>query len=158
MKRPGPALIIGTAIGLGAAGAVGFFAARGPDPSAIPTTAEVERRIQSPYCPGLLLSECSHPKSAELRAEIGERIGRGSDNRSIDRWLVQNYGEAILARPSGVTAWLVPAGLIGAALILLVVGVPRAGPRDSGEPPSVSPEDRRRIDAELRGYMETGSE
>lgn len=156
--KPRRAWIFAAAAGLAASGLVGFFAARGPDPSAVPTTAQVERRIQSPYCPGLLLNECPHAKSAELRTQITELIERGGNNRSIDRWLVQNYGETILARPSNVTAWLVPAVLIGVALIVLILGIPRTTRRQPAPAPTVDPEDRRRINDELRDYMETGTE
>lgn len=131
--------------------------ARGPNPNAIPTTAEVSERIMSPFCPGLTLSECPSSQSAELRARIAQKIEDAWTNRRIDDWLVASYGEAVLARPRRAVAFVVPIGALLAATALVVLliarwsGSERARTNEAGEPaPS--------IDSENEGASPTESE
>lgn len=124
MKRTFFIVVIGGALALSAALAV---ALRGPNPRAVPTAAQVSERTMSPFCPGLTLSECPSSQSAELRNNIAEKTAAGWTNRRIDGWLVDSYGEAVLARPRGPVVYLVPIGVVLAGLALVVVGIVRWG-------------------------------
>lgn len=99
-----------------------FIAYRGPDPNETPTSREVQNRVMSPFCPGVLLADCTSSESAELRKRIDDRIEKSWSNRKIDSWLVGEYGSDVLARPSGLVAPAVPIAMLflGAGLIAYV--------------------------------------
>lgn len=141
-------LIVGA---IAVAGAVAVMvAARRVDPDAKPTAAEVERRVMSPFCPGVLLADCQTRQSADLKRRIDGRVSDGWTNRQIDAWLVSNYSKNVLATPPGLLPWAIPAAvlLIGAVLLL--------ARRGRGETPleiePVPPGDRARLEAELTEF------
>jgi cytochrome c-type biogenesis protein CcmH/NrfF len=109
------ALALAVALGM-------FLAYRGPDPNETPTSREVQNRVMSPFCPGVLLADCTSSESAALRQRIEDRIDKGWTNRQIDSWLIDEYGRNVLARPNGLLALAVPVSMlfIGAALIAYV--------------------------------------
>jgi cytochrome c-type biogenesis protein CcmH/NrfF len=152
-RRILPLVLVLIAVG---AAVAGLIAARGPDPDATPTSGQVQRRVMSPFCPGVLLVDCQTRQSAELIGRIEDRIDRGWTNREIDEWLSDNYGPDVLATPSGALPWLIPAAiLIGGAGVVVFVGSRRD--RDLPKaPPAVRSDYRERIDAELKSFA--GSE
>lgn len=154
-------VVIGAVAALVVAAAVGaLIASRGPDPNAVPTLRAVEARISSPFCAGLMLSECPHPQSAKLRGEIESRITDGATNAEIDEWLVANYGPTILGRPAGMLPWAVPALLLAAgagAIVTLALRSTRkrAAPEAA---PDISENDRTRLSSELDRFAQEGAE
>lgn len=168
MKRT---FLVAVAAGAAALAAGLALAARGPDPGAVPTETQVSERTMSPFCPGLTVSECPSSQSAELRTRIAGKVGAGWTNRRIDEWLVEDYGEAVLARPRDPFAYLVPIGVVLAGLALVVVLITRWGrsggvaaretdalpegandPSPRTDPPSNS--EKERLDSELRLFAE----
>jgi cytochrome c-type biogenesis protein CcmH len=109
------------------------LAARGPNPGATPTAEAVEGRVMSTWCPGLTLAECPSAQATALRSEIAAKVAGGWTNARIDAWLVANYGEGILGRPRGVTAFLVPAIAIlaGGGVVAVLLRTRKSG-RDDG--------------------------
>lgn len=93
-----------------------YISAARDDPKAVPTASEVAARVMSPFCPGLSLDECPSGQSADLRAQIEDRVAGGATNSEIDRWLIENYGESVLARPPHAVSWMVPAAFVIAGL------------------------------------------
>jgi cytochrome c-type biogenesis protein CcmH len=83
-----------------------------------PTLAEVEHEVMCPTCHTLL--ELSHaPVADRMRAFIRRRIAAGDTKSEIERRLVAEFGEGVLAAPPasgfGLLAWVLPlAGLGGA--------------------------------------------
>ncbi len=77
----------------------------------------------SPYCPGVLLSDCGTTQARELRREIEARAATGDSEDEILDWVREEYGAQAIARPEtsgvGLVVWLVPAAifLAGAALV-----------------------------------------
>ena len=120
------------------------------DPDAVPTASEVFRRVMSPFCPGVTLYECTSSQAAELRSEIGPRIAGGATNAEIDRWLTDNYGEAVLARPRSPWVWAPPAAGVLIALALVTQRV--RGKREVAEVAEISESDRSRLDEDLRRF------
>lgn len=98
----------------------------------------------SPFCPGLTLEECPSQQASELRGQIERRISARQTNRQIDGWLVREYGESVLGRPSGSLAWTVPAGFAAAgfALVLFALTRPAGRGRPSGGPPPATGPDQ----------------
>jgi len=141
---------------VGAAAMMGLAGARGPDPDAIPTSAEAQDRIMSPFCPGLTVSECPSRESASLRRTVNAMVASGRTNREIDAWVVANYGEAALGRPRSLIAWIVPAAAVlgGLAIVLgRLTGRRPPATEPPGEPMDpISPELQDRLAQELRSF------
>jgi cytochrome c-type biogenesis protein CcmH len=91
----------------------------------VPAAARnVINSVMSPYCPGLLLSNCPSPSADSLRRAIVSRAARGESEAQLRAALVASYGEMVLASPvmrgAGAVAWVVPFVLIlgvGAAIM-----------------------------------------
>ncbi|HVE93106.1 MAG TPA: cytochrome c-type biogenesis protein CcmH [Actinomycetota bacterium] len=101
------------------AGFAGFVACASPEV----TTRSIETQVWSPYCPGRLLSECTTSQAADLREQIDTRVKAGQSERQIMSWLRDNYGDEVLARPSGDRSgrliWLVPLAAAASGAVLL---------------------------------------
>lgn len=132
--------------------------ALGPDPNAVPGATEVNERTMSPFCPGLTLSECTSPQSAELRDRIAKKVESGWTNREIDDWLLQSYGESILGRPRGPLPYVVPAAVLVAGAVAVTVFILRGlRNREHSEmalDPEINDEDRSRLELEIRTFAE----
>ena len=74
-----------------------------------------------------VLTECDMPCGGQLRGIIGAKLQEGWDRPRIVQFMVQNYGERLLAAPTkkgfNLTAWVTPflalfagAGLVGLAI------------------------------------------
>jgi cytochrome c-type biogenesis protein CcmH/NrfF len=112
----------------------------------------------SPFCPGVLLVDCQTRQSTELVGRIEDRIDRGWTNAEIDEWLSDNYGNGVLAAPSGALPWLVPAAmLIVGAGIVAFIGT-RRGRDPSESPPAELNGYRERIDADLKSFARSDTE
>ena len=118
----------------------------------------LESELMSPFCPGLLLSDCPSPNAAVLRTEITSRIGRGEAPSAITDDLVARYGAQILGSPPaegfGLLLWIVvPAVALvsGVTLILALLhgGTSPAGGNghlDALNAPVPTPQRRRRLE------------
>lgn len=91
-------------------------------------TYRLIRSLMSPYCPGLLLSDCRSEGARLLRVEIGQRIDAGEPADAIEADLVVRFGASIRTIPrfsgAGVVVWVAPAAL-GIAGLGIVVGAVR---------------------------------
>lgn len=146
-------------IGLALLTALALFMSIGPDPNAVPTAEAVAGRVMSPYCTGLLVTDCPTRQSAELRSHIEEKVELGWTNRQIDRWLVANYGEQVLGRPRGIVSWIVPIGAATIGLVVLGSVLIRRKPLPASAPgPQISREERDRVTADLGRYARDTTE
>ena len=50
------------------------------------------QNLMSPYCPGLLLSDCRSEGGRQLRAEITERMVNGESREAVQADLVARFG------------------------------------------------------------------
>jgi cytochrome c-type biogenesis protein CcmH/NrfF len=110
----------------------------------------------SPFCPGLLLSNCPSPQAGMLRDTIRTWLAAGVPADSIRAVLVAAYGDEVRAAPRasgfGLLAWLMP----GVVLLSGAVGVGwwlrrvtrRAAPPEP-PPPALAPADQARLEREL---------
>ena len=80
------------------------------------TAREVINRTMSPFCPGLLLANCTSLSADSLRRAILARAEAGESRKSIEGDLIATYGESVRAAPEargfGLVAWLMPAVLL----------------------------------------------
>jgi cytochrome c-type biogenesis protein CcmH/NrfF len=118
---------------------------------------DLEDEVMCVEC-GTVLSVSSSPVAQQERDFIREQIAAGRTKDEIKAALVAEYGEEVLADPGtdgfNATLWIVPilATLAALAGILLAVRTwrRRTPPAEAAEaPPALSPEDARRLDAEL---------
>lgn len=115
----------------------------GPIPTPGATSREVPRlaveiyeSVLSPFCPGLLLSNCPSPSADSLRTAIAERVERGDTRAEIEAELYATYGESIRGAPKaeglGLVAWLAPAVVLLGGGAWMYVAAP------GGTPPPAS--------------------
>ena len=139
-----------------------YVAGKGPDPSARPTLEDVTRRTMSPFCPGLTVDECPSSQAQELRTRIAQQIAARRTNQQIDSWLVENYGERVLARPRATVSWLIPLALFALAGLLLLLKLPVArvstrelvAPDTDAERPVITESERARFERDLARFKE----
>jgi cytochrome c-type biogenesis protein CcmH len=119
---------------------------------------DIEDEVMCPIC-GTLLEESQSPQAERERELIRRLIDEGKDKEQIKDELVTEYGPNVLATPGGsgfdLVAWLVPGvGLIlaGLAIALTLRRVRRGGDGPAAGPPELSPQDQRRIDADLADF------
>ena len=116
---------------------------------------DIEDEVMCVEC-GTVLSVSNSPVAQQERDFIREQIAAGKNKAEIKRALVAEYGDEVLADPGtggfNLTLWLVPIVIV----LLAVAGIGvaykrwRGAPEDEVElPPPLSPEDARRLDAEL---------
>lgn len=124
-----------------------------------PEAEKAISQIMSPFCPGLMLSQCPAAESVALRDSIHALAVQGWTSGEITAWVLANHGEEYKAVPdrsgSGLWAWIVPPISLLLGLVLVVEALRRFrrdGTEDDGiEPgPEPSPEEEARLREALR--------
>ena len=118
---------------------------------------DIEDEVMCVEC-GTVLSVSNSPVAQQERDFIRDQIAAGKDKDEIKQALVAEYGEEVLADPGtggfNLTLWVVPIVIVLLAVGGIGVAYKRwranAEPEAEAElPPPLSPEDARRLDAEL---------
>jgi cytochrome c-type biogenesis protein CcmH len=120
---------------------------------------DLEDEVMCVVC-GTPLNLSESPQADRERAYIRRLIAQGDSKGEIKDKLKAQYGPAVLALPqdSGfdLAAYLVPIALFVAALVLLILFVPRWRRRIPEPVPAaghaISPADRRRVDEDLKNF------
>ena len=114
-------------------------------PGLVPSQADVADQIAAdlrcPDCQGLSVADSSSESALEIRRQIDAQLSAGRSPDQVKQSFVDRYGQWILLTPAAFIAWLLPYGVLLAAIGLLAVWVVRArraGAR-SEAPPSASP-------------------
>jgi cytochrome c-type biogenesis protein CcmH len=141
--------------------AIGLLLALGPatagaaEPRA--SLPDIEDEVMCTIC-GTLLAESDSPQADRERALIRQLIDQGEDKDQIKDALVAEYGQRVLATPSGhgfdLLAWLVPGvGILLAGGAIGYFAVSRAR-RSSTEPdpPPLEAGERTRLDEDMARY------
>ena len=130
-----------------------------------PTLNELENQIMCPVCAGETLAQSDSPAARQVEAVIREKIAAGWTKSRIERLLVAEYGEQILAAPPrhgfDLLAWVLP--LVGIGVGAAVLGALAwrwtrardpapvvAGGSLNGRP--LEPDLERRVDEELARF------
>ena len=117
---------------------------------------DIEDEVMCVEC-GTVLSVSNSPVAQQERDFIRRQVAAGKTKEQIKAALVAEYGEDVLAEPErsgfNLALWLVPIALVLLAAVGIVFAVRRWRGRESAAeeepPPPLSPEDARRLDAEL---------
>lgn len=117
--------------------------------------ARVSGRVMSPFCPGVTLHDCPSQQADELRLEIQTWAEEGLSEDAIMTRLERDYGPQINAAPpargAGWLAWLLPGLALAAGAALAWQVLARfSTPRSAPAVPDATPEERRRLQAELQ--------
>jgi cytochrome c-type biogenesis protein CcmH len=118
---------------------------------------DIEDEVMCPIC-GTLLEGSNAPQAERERALIRKLIAQGRDKDQIKDALVAEYGENVLATPSGsgfdLVAWIVPGLAIAAAAGAIGFFAVRRLRRPS--PPAAEPTlnapDASRLDEDMSRY------
>jgi cytochrome c-type biogenesis protein CcmH/NrfF len=117
---------------------------------------DIEDEVMCVEC-GTVLSVSNSPVAQQERDFIRRQVAAGRTKEQIKAALVAEYGEDVLAEPErsgfNLALWLVPIALVLLAAVGIGFAVRRWRGRESAAeeepPPPLSPEDARRLDAEL---------
>jgi cytochrome c-type biogenesis protein CcmH len=133
-------------------------------PRLTPEQKAIARRLDgmfmAPCCFANTLAEHHSPVAEELRQEIRIMLAGGATETQIADAFVAKYGERILAAPRAqgfnLLAYVLPAAVIVAGLVVIAVVMRRRGPRG---PSAVSPSEipdqiKARFEAELARFDE----
>ena len=94
-----------------------------------PEAAALIDQIMSPFCPGLILTNCPSLSADSLRRAIRDRFAAGASREQVMKELSATYGEAIRSAPDrsgfGLIAWVVPGGLVLVGGLLLTAFIRR---------------------------------
>jgi cytochrome c-type biogenesis protein CcmH len=131
-------------------------------PSSLRTTLnEIEEEVMCPVC-GTLLGLAESPQATREKAFVEKLVKEGKTKNEIKDELVAQYGDAVLAEPTGsgfsVSAYVVPIVAFVLAALLLAGAVWKwrrsAASHDDHSPAVEGPsdEDRRRLDEDLGRY------
>ena len=155
--------------------ALGFVAARGPEPPrSLPEQVRaVASTLRCPVCQNLSVADSPSPLAREMRATIGRELRAGRTPEQIRARFVDAYGEWILLAPPrrglNLVAWIAPAVLLGLGLVTAGVALRRwttrradpgeaggvvAAPRTGVAADVVSPDDRRMLEHALSALPE----
>ena len=130
-----------------------------------PTMNELENEVMCPVC-NTLLAQSNSDAAKAIEREIQDKIRKGWTKSQIKDFLVQQYGESILAAPPkhgfNLLAWVLPLAGIGAAAVILGLAAwgwtrgraepePLAVQSSNGHGP-IDPELDRRVDEELARF------
>ena len=130
-----------------------------------PTMNELENEVMCPVC-NTLLAQSNSDAAKAIEREIQDKIRKGWTKSQIKDFLVQQYGESILAAPPkhgfNLLAWVLPLAGIGAAAVILGLAAwgwtrgraepePLAVQSSNGQGP-IDPELDRRVDEELARF------
>jgi len=132
-----------------------FAALAAPASAQRASLPDLEDEVMCVEC-GTVLSVSTSPVAMQERAFIREQIAAGKDKAQIKAALVDEYGEEVLATPEAdgfnAALWVVPIVLVVLAAAGIGIAVKRWRANDIVEPelpPELSPEDAKRLDAEL---------
>jgi cytochrome c-type biogenesis protein CcmH len=117
---------------------------------------DIEDEVMCVEC-GTPLAVSDSPVANQERAFIRREIAQGKTKAQIKADMVAQYGQDVLADPHrhgfGKALWIVPVALVllgGAVIVTALRRWRRNGPAPAAAaPPELSPEDARRLDAEL---------
>lgn len=159
-----PAILASLAVAL--AGLAPSMLSFAPSAAAAPTPrvsfTDIESEVMCVSC-NEPLAAAESPQSLQERSEIRGLIAQGDTKAQIDRALVAEYGDAVLALPPAhglnLTVYILPPAIVIAGLVALAVTLPRwrrraraAAARPVAAGAGLSSADAQRLDHDLAQF------
>lgn len=137
-------IALGAVLALG--GLIALMVLRpGLSPTQPQVAHEIAAELRCPDCQGLSVADSSSASATEIRRQIEAQLSAGRSSDQVRQSFVDRYGEWILLSPAAPIAWLLPLGVLLAAIGILVVWIGRARkPEPPAAIPAVSEMDRAR--------------
>ena len=119
------------------------------DPALERRARDLSAGLRCLVCQNQSIDESDAPLARDLRVLVRERLKAGDDNREVQDFVVQRYGEFVLLKPTlglhTALLWLSPVLVLGAGAAGLFVALRRR--KDATAP--LSPQERAALDALL---------
>jgi len=126
-----------------------------PDPALEARAREIGRALRCVVCQNQSIDDSSAEVAHDMRRAVRERLTAGDSNADVFAFMVARYGDYVLLKPPFKAGTLIL--WLGAPLLLLVAGAALLlAARRRRNQPIVAPkpldeEERRRLDALLKG-------
>ena len=104
--------------------------------------------LRCPDCAGLSVADSHTASATAIRQQIDELIASGATDAEVREHFTDRYGDWVLLAPSSPAAWLIPFGVLLAAVGLLGTWLVRRRSA-RGVPDPLSEVDRRRVRDEV---------
>lgn len=125
------------------------------DPIAHQRVVEVSEQLRCLVCQNQSIADSNAELAVDLRNQVIEQIKAGRTDKEIIDYMVDRYGDFVLYNPpfklSTAILWLGPVVLFFAALLAFYVNLRRRRTTVEKTERELTPEERRRADALLRG-------
>lgn len=125
------------------------------DPIAHQRVVEVSEQLRCLVCQNQSIADSNAELAVDLRNQVIEQIKVGRTDKEIIDYMVDRYGDFVLYNPpfklSTAILWLGPVVLFFAALLAFYVNLRRRRTTVEKTERELTPEERRRADALLRG-------
>jgi cytochrome c-type biogenesis protein CcmH len=124
------------------------------DPALEQRARELTRQLRCMVCQNQSIDDSDADLARDLRRLVREQLVAGKSDAAIIDYLTARYGDFVLLRPPLEPAtwglWFGPAAVLLIAALGLAAYVRRRATRPDAEVPSLSAEERRRLEALLR--------
>jgi cytochrome c-type biogenesis protein CcmH len=126
-----------------------------PDPALETRAREIGRALRCVVCQNQSIDDSSAEVARDMRRAVRERLVAGDSNPDVFAYMVARYGDYVLLKPPfKAGTWVL---WLGAPLVLLVAGTAlllaarRRRNQPIAAPKPLDEEERRRLDALLKG-------
>ncbi|MDW9854679.1 cytochrome c-type biogenesis protein CcmH [Sinorhizobium meliloti] len=122
------------------------------DPALEARARAISAQLRCMVCQNQSIDDSNAELAKDLRLLVRERLKNGDSDEAVISYVVSRYGEFVLLNPrleaKTLVLWGMPAILLVAGIITLVVAARRRGARRPGAP--LSDEEQERLDRLLR--------
>lgn len=122
------------------------------DPALEARARAISAQLRCMVCQNQSIDDSNAELAKDLRLLVRERLKNGDSDEAVISYVVSRYGEFVLLNPrlkaKTLVLWGMPAILLVAGIITLVVAARRRGARVPGAP--LSAEEKERLDRLLR--------
>ncbi|RVH99749.1 cytochrome c-type biogenesis protein CcmH [Sinorhizobium meliloti] len=122
------------------------------DPALEARARAISAQLRCMVCQNQSIDDSNAELAKDLRLLVRERLKNGDSDEAVISYVVSRYGEFVLLNPrleaKTLVLWGMPAILLVAGIITLVVAARRRGARVPGA--SLSAEEKERLDRLLR--------
>ena len=125
------------------------------DPVAHKRVLGISEQLRCLVCQNQSIADSNAELAVDLRNQVIEQINAGRTDEEIIKYMVDRYGDFVLYNPpfkaSTVILWVGPAGLFFGAVIAFYINLRRRKSPVAKTERALTPDEKRRAEALLRG-------